>query len=400
MKTDSLKFRIRSIALSVVFTMIGPVLVFLSTKLLHIELSKIQKGLIAFLITSILSLSLFPKVFKIPFGKQQTIAGWLSSLGIYFPKKFTYHILLGILLGIISLSGMLIASLITGEYEFDLRNLSPGHLVFCLTPAIWEEIFFRGVIMILLISAFKNLRKAFWWQVSIFALCHFKFLSITGGIEILSVFIIGITFTFLAVKTRCLIAGMIYHYIHDAFLYLVQNPGGEYHGFQDQFTFYVFLWSAMLINIIIINLASDGFKIMGKRRIYTIDSIDDNFNLFQPKKDLNKTSRVGKIVLLLYAMVCILSFVDQIHNGLNLTTSLSLFCFVLNLSLFILSFKPMKIFFYIALLVNSISSFILGYQLNVSGSIRAYLFFYLVGIIYLVIIVYFLSMNRQSATNT
>ncbi len=315
MKTDSLRFRIRSIALSVVFAMIGPVFVFLLTRLLGIELPKTQKGLIAFLVTSILSLSLFPKVFKIPFGKQLTIAEWLSRLGIFFPKKFTYHFLLGILLGVISLSGMLIASLITGKYEFNLGNLSPGHFVFCLTPAIWEEIFFRGVIMVVLISAFKNLRKAFWWQVSIFALCHFKSLSITGGIEIMSVFFIGITFTLLAVKTRCLIAGIVYHYIHDAFLYLVQNPRGEYYGFQDQFTFYVFLWSAMLINIIIINLATDGLKIKGNRRIYAIDSIDDNFNLFQPKKDLNETSRVGKIVLLLYAMVCILSFVDQIHNG-------------------------------------------------------------------------------------
>lgn len=283
MKTDSLRYGIRSIALSVVFAMIGSVFVLLLTKLLGIELSKIQKGLVAFLATTILSLILFPKVFKIPFGKQ-TIIEWLSNLGIYFPQKFTHHILLGVLLGVISLSGMLIASLITGKYEFNLSNLSLGHFIFCLTPGIWEEIFFRGVIMIVLISIFKNLRKAFWWQVFIFAACHFKSISFTGGIEIVSVFIIGIAFTLLAVKTRCLIAGIIYHYIHDAFLYLVQNPGGKYFGFEDQFTFYVFLWSAMLINIVIINLATDGLKIKGNKRIYAIDAIDDNFTLFQPKK--------------------------------------------------------------------------------------------------------------------
>lgn len=399
MKTDSLRFKIRSIALSVVFALIGPIFVFFLTKLLGIELSKIWKGLIAFLFTSILSLSLFPKVFKIPFGKQTTVE-WLSNLGVYFPKKLSYHILLGILLGIISLLGMLIASLITGKYEFNLQNLSPDHFVFCLTPAIWEEIFFRGVIMVVLISVFKNLRKAFWWQVFIFAVCHFKSISITGGIEIVSVFMIGITFTLLAVKTRCLIAVIIYHYIHDAFLFLVQNPGGEYHGFVDQFTFYAFLWSAMLINIIIINLATNGLKIQGDRRIFAIDSVDDNFSLFQPQKDLNITSRVGKIVLLLYAVISLISFVDQIQNGLNLFNSLSLLCFILNLSLFILSFKNMNLFFYLVFLFNSISSFISGYQLSISGSQRAYLFSYLIGVIYLVITFYFLSINRQSVRNT
>jgi membrane protease YdiL (CAAX protease family) len=379
--------------------MIGSVFVMLLTKLLGIELSKVQKGLVAFLITTILSLALFPKVFKIPFGKQ-TIVEWLSNLGIYFPQKFTHHILLGVLLGVISLSGMLIASLITGKYEFNLSNLSPGHFIFCLTPGIWEEIFFRGVIMIVLISIFKNLRKAFWWQVFIFAACHFQSISITGGIEIVSVFIIGITFTLLAVKTRCLIAGIIYHYIHDAFLYLVQNPGGKYHGFEDQFTFYIFLWSAMLINIIIINLASDVLKIKGNKRIYAIDAIDDNFTLFQPKKNLNITSRLAKIILLIFAMVSLLSFIDNIHNGLNLFNSLSLFCFLLNLSLFILSFKKMNIFFYLVFLFNGINSFILGYQTSVSGSQRAYLILYLTGVIYIVITIYFLSMTRQKIKNT
>jgi membrane protease YdiL (CAAX protease family) len=283
MNSDNLRNKIRSIALSIVFVSIGYMFVLLLTKLMGIELSKVQKGLVIFLFTTILSLALFPKVFKIPFGKQ-TIVEWLSSLGFYLPQKFTRHILLGVLLGAISLSGMLIASLVTGKYEFDLSNLSPGHFIFCLTPGIWEEIFFRGVIMMVLISMLKSIRKAFWWQVFIFAICHFKSLSIEGGIEMVSVFIIGITYTLVAVKTRCLIAGIISHYIHDAFLYLVQNPDGEYHGLEDQFTFYIFLWTAMLINIIIINLAADVLKIKGNKRIYAIDDIDDNFTLFQPKK--------------------------------------------------------------------------------------------------------------------
>ena len=393
MKPESIRYKIRSIALSVLFSATGLLFVMI-LKLLGVEISKVQKGIVSFLVTTILALSLFPKVFKIPFGKIR-IAEWLSNLGVYFPKKFIYHILLGVILAIISLSGMLIASLITGKYEFSLKNISLGHFIFSLTPGIWEEIFFRGVIMIVLISIFKDLKKAFWWQVLIFAICHFKSASIVGVIDMVSVAIIAITLTLVAVKSRSLIAGIIYHYIHDAFLFLVQNPGGDYFGFQDNFTFFIFLWSAMFINIMIINLAADVLKIKGDRRIFAIEGIDGNFTLMQHKKNKIKTSKIEKISFLIYAIVCLLTVFDNKLSGFNFANSFSSLCFFVNMAFFILSFRQINVFFYFVFFFNSINSFVTGYMLNQSGSQRVYIFYYLIGVVYILVALYTLSLNSQ-----
>ena len=161
---DKLKFKkcVRAIALSILFSGLGQIIALLLDRTFDLGLTKLEKSILMIVVTSFAVLLLFPKVFKIPHGKQ-SIKNWLTSIGLYFPDKIHNHILLGLLLGIVSLTGMLLGSVLTGKYVFDLSNISLGHLIFSLTPGIWEEVLFRGVIMIVLVQFFGKLKKAFWW---------------------------------------------------------------------------------------------------------------------------------------------------------------------------------------------------------------------------------------------
>ena len=400
MNTNRLPVFIRHIFLTIFFSGIGGLTVLFITKGLDIELSKLSRSILMFLVSSASILLLFPGVLKIPFGKRK-IGVWLKELGIYLPERFYMHILLGLLLGLVSLTGMLLGSIVTGKYVFSLSNVTPAHLVFSLTPGIWEEVLFRGVMMMILISWLKDLKKAFWWQTLVFALCHISGFTVSDLVEIISVFIIGITFSLAAVKTRTLIAGIIYHYIHDAFLFLVQNPGGEYHGFQDNMTFYVFLWIFMLINIMIVMVFTERMNVKGERRIYRSEGKDDEMRfIIYGMKNSKRASRVERISMLLFAISAIPVLMESTSIQNRFLPILLGIIIVMNLAGFYLYTRIRNYNVYIVLFLNSLGSLVTGYQLKSGGSQRVYIFYFLIGIFYILLIFFKLSFKKDKLPAT
>jgi len=350
-------------------------------------------------ITSFAVLLLFPKVFKIPHGKQ-SVKNWLTGIGLYFPDKIHNHIILGVLLGIISLAGMLSGSLLTGKYVFDFSNISLGHLIFSLTPGIWEEVLFRGVIMIALIQYFRDLKKAFWWQVVIFALCHVSGFDLKSLPELISVAIIGITFSLTAVKTRALIAGIIYHYIHDAFLFIVQNPGGNYYGFEDNVTFYIFLWSAMLLNMMIIVLFTDRLGVTGNKRPYFIDGTSDSLAFLTTNRQRSKKAKKReRLALLMYAVAILSTFMDKPFWGMDFITISKFVLVLLNIGGFILYQKAGRLIVLIVFVLNSVGSILTGYEYYLGGSQRVYIIYYLIGVLYFIMAGFFMVMHTHWKEN-
>lgn len=155
------------------------------------------------------------------------------------------------ILALCTLSGMLLASLLTGKYELNFRSVTVTHLVFCLNPGVWEEVFYRGIQMMVLLRLTKSLRMAAVIQIVIFGLSHFKGMSILSGIDAASVMILGMGFTYTAYKTRSLAAGIVFHYFHDSFLFVVQVPGSVQMGVLDMVFFYVFLWSMVGVGCLV-----------------------------------------------------------------------------------------------------------------------------------------------------
>lgn len=261
--------KIRPIIISMVVPVSGIIIFAFIEMALKIDVPKLYISIANLLIVSFIALYLYPKIFGIPFGIINTIE-YIKRICV-FPSKNTFkHIVLGIVLAICSLSGMLIGNVLTGKYKFDPGTIDVTQIIFSLNPGIWEEFFFRGVIMILLLSLTKSLKKSVIIQVLLFGIMHIKDISILGLFEVISVIILGIGFTYVTYKTRSLLAGMIFHFLHDAFLFTVQLSDGIYIGIKDNALFYICLWSMIAIGCLITKVLSEKLNIRSTNELYVV----------------------------------------------------------------------------------------------------------------------------------
>jgi membrane protease YdiL (CAAX protease family) len=206
----------------------------------------------------------------IPFGRVST-AEFLSRIGLRIATAAWKHVLLGLALAGCTLSGILAGSWLTGKYQPNWKTVTATQLVFSFNPGIYEELFFRGVVMMILLGATRSLRKAAIIQILLFGLMHLKAVDLAGLVEVVSVMMIGAGFWYTAYKTRCLLAGMAFHYVHDAFLFLPQLPGAEYSGFRDNALFYVGLWSMVGIGCLLTRLAADRLGARAGQELYRVE---------------------------------------------------------------------------------------------------------------------------------
>lgn len=229
--------------------------------------SKLLGSIIAFIVVALVVFLLFPRILGIPFGRMDT-KEWIRKIGLYPPQCVWKHILLGIILAMCTLFGMLMASIMTGKYVFDMGNIDPSHMAFSLIPGVFEELFIRGVLMIILLKITKSLEKAFVIQIVVFGLMHINGIDAVSLVDALSVSIIAVSFTYVVYKTGSLIAAIVFHYLHDAFLFLVQLPGGVYRGVSDNALFYAGLWIMVGVSILITKMATERFRIQAKAPLY------------------------------------------------------------------------------------------------------------------------------------
>jgi membrane protease YdiL (CAAX protease family) len=116
-----------------------------------------------------------------------------------------------------------------------------------LTRGIWEEVFFRGIILVLFMRILPR-RRAIFISTFLFAIVHFNplALSIHHLVDIVSIFFMGLLFTYLVLKTGSLLPAIVFHYVHDIFVLLVQNTPGADETLASVLLF-VFLWIALVI---------------------------------------------------------------------------------------------------------------------------------------------------------
>ncbi len=288
----SVRKTIRSILLPVAFSGIGMAIAFLLKKYSGLDLSKETLSLVALLVTSFSVLLFFPRIFGSPFGKI-SVKDFLKHLNLFPPSKPVQFIALGIIAAAFTLSGMLVGTILTGKYIFDPSNITIGQALFSLTPGIWEEVLFRGVLMIVLIKLTGSLKKAAVIQILIFAAAHIKGLDLLSLVDAFSVGIIAIAFTYLAVRTRSLLPGIIFHYLHNTFLFAVQLPDGEYSGFHDNALFYAGLFIAVALIVIITKKLTRLPVFVNDHDIYPEApvSIKDNLSEKQKKHIKKQTSK-------------------------------------------------------------------------------------------------------------
>lgn len=272
---ELIRDKVRPVALTVIAPITGFLFVLALEVFMKIEISKLLSSVVNLLVVALVAFVLYPKWLGIPFGRIET-REFLRRVGFYLPGRAWKHVVLGLILAVCTLSGMLVASILTGKYTMDVSTINLPHLVFSLNPALWEELFYRGVLMFLLLRFTGSLKQAFVIQVVVFGAAHIKGVDLQAFVDAFSVMVIAIGSTYVAYKSRSLVAGVVFHYFHDAFLFFVQPPGGISAGVVDNAIFYGLLWLMVGVGCVITKLAADTGGVRAATELYRLERVQSS----------------------------------------------------------------------------------------------------------------------------
>jgi membrane protease YdiL (CAAX protease family) len=134
-----------------------------------------------------------------------------------------------------------------------------------LTRGIWEEVFFRGIILVLFMRTFP-VRRAILASTFLFAVVHLNPLAININmlVDVVSIFFMGLLFTYLVLKTGSLLPAIVFHYLHDIFVLLVQNTPGADETLASALLF-IFLWIALLIGAVLTKIIVERWPTQGSK---------------------------------------------------------------------------------------------------------------------------------------
>lgn len=255
---------------SMILYMIAPMIVGL---VYDGDLGKIGRTSIQLTLAALCYLLIVPGVFKVPVGG--SITNNLKRIGLYLPTKLSKHIVVGVIMVVCTLTGLFISATLGGDYTFDISQVKGSQIYFALLPGIFEEIIFRGFIMFILIAKLRDIKKAALFQSLIFVVCHINgTLAVDHLLDLFVIFCLSLLFTYVAYRTKTLIAGIVFHYLHDAFLFGFQQPP-EYILSLNQSLIFV---ACMVVMIVVAGLLlriltkSEYFKTM--KSLYSVDAME------------------------------------------------------------------------------------------------------------------------------
>lgn len=203
-------------------------------------------ALLYFFALGVLAIYLMPYVIGLPNGRK-SFQDYSKDIRLLPITPLGRNILIGLLMAVLTLSSIFLASIITGHFEIDWTLVPALRWVKGLTRGIWEEVFFRGIILVLFMRVFP-MRRAVLSATFLFAVIHLNpmAISIEMIVDVVSIFFMGLLFTYLVLKTGSLLPAIVFHFVHDIFVLLVQNtPGAD--KIPALVLLYAFLWIALII---------------------------------------------------------------------------------------------------------------------------------------------------------
>lgn len=240
----------------------------------------------------------FPGIKAYPIQARERITP-LSILS-YFVMAFSLSQIMTILSSLVTSLLSYLGSLISEDFildnaAFDIPAPSSipefilDFIAVAILPAILEELFFRGV----LLGEFLKYGKTF-------AICisAFFFASVHGSIDqMMYSFIYGIFFGYIAVKTGSITAGIIIHFLNNAYSCIVDYLGNMYD--TDLF------WGIIaLINLILmsVGLAVLIYKIVRNKFVYS-EIPDEQKEPYELREREKYRVFVSPLMFLYYAFI-------------------------------------------------------------------------------------------------
>lgn len=213
-------------------------------------------ALLCFVALGVLALYLVPTVLGLPNGRK-SLREYCYDIRLLPVEPVGRNILLGLLLATLTLGSILVAALLTGHFILDWSLVPALRWVKGLTRGVWEEVFFRGIVLVLFTRLFSK-RLAIFFSAFFFALAHLNPFAVTLGrvVDVISIFFIGLLFTYVVLKTGSLLPAIVFHYVHDVFVLLVQNTPGANETLASALLFALF-WIALVIGAALTTLAVD-----------------------------------------------------------------------------------------------------------------------------------------------
>ncbi len=225
---------------------------------------------VLFILLGLLWFLIVPLVFKIP-QKYESLKHFFRDIKLSKAKPIFLTIGLGLItaaitIGCISLSST-IATINGGDFTVNAKQYfqESGFLIYySLIPGFWEEIAFRGVILVLLLKVYSRTRAiiidglvfGFFHLVNMLILGVYTLETIVPVLfQVLFASALGIFFAYMCVKTNSLLPGIICHYLIDAFV-IMFLPGTTPN-------FYIFLTTHALIGIGVLPAILNSLLIWG-----------------------------------------------------------------------------------------------------------------------------------------
>jgi len=212
-------------------------------------------------IYGILCLLIIPRLWQ-PDGIK-SVPHYLRTVKIYnlTPPKFK-SLLLSICPVALFLIGNAILSIFSVQTSFMIQNIFNDNLYFSfidhIVPAIWEEIVFRGVILIILIRMKVKVKMAIGIDGILFGLVHYihffyeaSIIDVAG--RVIYTLCLGITLAYLYFKTQSLIPCILAHYLNNvmSFLVSIMIPSTYFFMYYWFISLFILIFSILIIKITI-----------------------------------------------------------------------------------------------------------------------------------------------------
>jgi hypothetical protein len=85
-------------------------------------------------------------------------------------------------------------------------------------------------------------------------------------VDVVSIFFVGLLFTYLVLKTGSLLPAIVFHYVHDIFVMLVQNTSGADKTLSIALL-YAFLWIALVIGAVLTKYIVERWPTKGSKTL-------------------------------------------------------------------------------------------------------------------------------------
>jgi len=203
-----------------------------------------------FFALGVVALYFMPYVLGLPNGRK-SLREYSHDIRLLPMQPVGRNLLIGLLMSVLTLGGIYLASLLTGKFVLDWSLVPALRWVKGLTRGIWEEVFFRGIILVLFMRVFPR-RRAIFMSSFLFAIVHFNPMAISLDhlIDVVSIFFMGLLFTYIVLKTGSLLPAIVFHYVHDIFVLLVQNTPSADETLASVLL-YAFLWVALILGALL-----------------------------------------------------------------------------------------------------------------------------------------------------